>query len=265
MRGRSLPLSIPRRIVTDILRLAKTVPSVPVERVMDLSPLIAARNACSPRPPWPAILAKAGAITMQQVPEGRRAFLKFPWPHLYEYPTSVAAIAVDRIFEGEPCILIKLIKDPAAFSLSEITNILRHAKQAPLHEIRDFQRGLRIARLPGILRRPIWWLGFNIGRQRANYFGTFGVTDIAIGGLESWHPLAPTTLLLTRGASRPDGRVVIRMVADHRVADGVAAFRFMKRIEHVLNGPIAEELRAASNSSIGAGMSNADRSPTNCA
>ncbi len=184
MRGRSLPLSIPRRIVTDILRLAKTVPSVPVERAMDLSPLIAARNACSPRPPWPTILAKAGAITMQQVPEGRRAFLKFPWPHLYEYPTSVAAIAVDRIFEGEPCVLIKLIKDPAVFSLSEITSILRHAKQAPLNEIRDFQRVLKIARLPGILRRPIWWLGFNIGRQRANYFGTFGVTDIAIGGLE---------------------------------------------------------------------------------
>jgi hypothetical protein len=120
-----------------------------------------------------------------------------------------------------------------------------------LNEIRDFQRVLKIARLPGILRRPIWWLGFNIGRQRANYFGTFGVTDIAIGGLESWHPLAPTTLLLTRGASRPDGRVVIRMVADHRVADGLAAFRFMRRIERVLNGPITEELRAASNSPIG--------------
>ena len=66
MRGRSIPLSVPRRLVvgTDT---AMTIPSVPIERVMDLSAVIVARNACSPRPPWAGILAKACAITGQQL------------------------------------------------------------------------------------------------------------------------------------------------------------------------------------------------------
>jgi hypothetical protein len=244
MRGRSIPLSVPRRLVVDFLRLAVTIPSVPIERVMDLSAVIVARNACSPRPPWAGILAKACAITGRQLPEARRAYLNWPWPHLYEYPTSVIGITIDRAYNGEPCVLVRLIKDPAAFSINEITQILRHAKRTPLNELRDFRRALTISRLPGILRRPLWWLAHNIGRQRANYFGTFLITDIAIAGLDSTHPLAPTSLVLTRGPFGPDGRVLIRLVADHRVADGVSGAKFMKRMETVLNGPIVEELRA---------------------
>ena len=51
MRGQWLPLSAPRRIVTDLMRFAIAVPSVPVERLVDLSTVVAARNALSRRPP----------------------------------------------------------------------------------------------------------------------------------------------------------------------------------------------------------------------
>ena len=72
MRGRWLPLSVPRRIVTDLMRFAITIPTVPVERVMELSAVMAARAACAERPPWVAILAKAYGLTAEEFPELRR-------------------------------------------------------------------------------------------------------------------------------------------------------------------------------------------------
>jgi hypothetical protein len=98
MRGRSIPVSIPRRIVADYMRLAATIPSVPAERMMNVSTVAAARNGCSPRPPWVALFAKAFDLTAQEFPELRRAFFKWPWPHLYEYPASVAMFTIDRIY-----------------------------------------------------------------------------------------------------------------------------------------------------------------------
>ena len=106
------------------MRYAHAMPSVPVERMSDISAVIAARNACSPRPPWVGILAKAYGIAAREFPELRRVYLKWPWPHLYEFPTSVAVISIDRVYKGEPCVLWRLIKDPASRSIGEIAQII---------------------------------------------------------------------------------------------------------------------------------------------
>ena len=45
-----------------------------------------------------------------------------------------------------------------------------------------FRKMLRATRLPLPLRRLLWWIGLNVGRQRANYFGSFGVTSVAAYG-----------------------------------------------------------------------------------
>ncbi len=42
--GRSLSLSLPRRFVGDLLHFAQKVPTVPVQRRMNISPLVAART-----------------------------------------------------------------------------------------------------------------------------------------------------------------------------------------------------------------------------
>src|SRR6476660_5404305 len=101
MRGLVVPLSRPRRLICDLLHFAAGVPTVPVQRRMHLAPVVAARRALGQRPPWTAIFAKAVALVAAEVPELRRAYCKFPWPHLYEYPTSVAAITVERDYRGE--------------------------------------------------------------------------------------------------------------------------------------------------------------------
>ncbi len=244
MRGKRLPLSVPRRIVTDVMRFAAKIPSLPVERMMNLSAVVAARAACPTRPPWACIFTKAFGMAAQEFPELRRAFLKWPWPHLYEYPASIAGITVERSYRGEPCVLLRLIKTPHARTVIEMAEIIHGAVDAPLDDVKDFKRQLTFARLPGIVRRPLAWLGYNIARQRANYFGTFVVTAVSFKGADFIHVPVFTTTLLTFGVIQPDGRVPVRVSMDHRVFDGMAIANILARLEVILNGPVTEELRA---------------------
>lgn len=245
MRGRSIPVSIPRRIVTDYMRLSATIPSIPIERTMDLGAVAAARDACSPRPPWVALFGNAFALTAQEFPELRRIFLKWPWPHLYEYPASVAMFAIDRVYRGEPCVLPCMIKEPAVCRIRDLARIIRHAKEAPLDEIKAFRRVLGMAKLPGPVRRLLWWLGFSIGHQRGNYFGTFVVSTVSAFGAELIHPIAVTPIFLTYGIIGADHRCPVRLMFDHRVVDGVPVARALVRLEAILNTTILEELRTA--------------------
>lgn len=244
MRGRRIPLSRARRLVIDFLHFASGVPTVPVQRRIKLQPVIDARAALADRPAWTAIMVKAFALVSAEVPELRRAYCKCPWPHLYEVPTPVASVVVERDYEGEKAILIGRVKDPAALALPELTRRLRAFGETPVDEVKDFQRALRMTRLPRPVRRALWWVGLNVGRQRARHFGTFGVSVYSALGAESLHPLSPLTTILNYGVFSPDGEVDVRVVYDHRVMDGAVVARALGRLEEVLTGPIVDELRA---------------------
>jgi len=88
------------------------------------------------------------------------------------------------------------------------------------------------------LRRLIWWSGLNIGRQRARYFGTFGLSVYSALNAESLHPLTPLTTLLNYGVIDRDGNVNVRIIYDHRVLDGADAARFMSYIVALLEDPM---------------------------
>src|SRR6476659_6173647 len=126
MRGGMIPLSVPRRMVVDLLHFGAAIPSVPVQRRMSLAPIVRARAACRDRPRWTAIFAKAYALTAREFPELRRAYVKLPWPMLYEYPLSNASIIGERDYLGEPCIFSIIVKDPAGRPLPDIGKILEH-------------------------------------------------------------------------------------------------------------------------------------------
>ena len=102
---------------------------------------------------------------------------------------------------------------------------------------------LVVAGLPRPLRRFIWWLGLNIGRQRGNYFGTFGLSVYSALNVESFHPLSPLTSVVNYGPIDANGEVNVRIIYDHRVLDGATIGRALARLEEILNGPIVEELR----------------------
>ncbi|HEX3148358.1 MAG TPA: hypothetical protein VHR66_09765 [Gemmataceae bacterium] len=244
MRGRRIALSRARRLVIDFLHFAAGVPTVPVQRRIKLQPVIEARAALTDRPAWTAIVVKAYALVSAEMPELRRAYCKLPWHHLYEFPTTVASVVVERDYEDEKAILIGRIKDPAALPLLELTKRLRAFNETPVDDVKDFHRALRMTRLPRPLRRALWWIGLNVGRQRARHFGTFGVSVYSALGAESLHPLSPLTTILNYGVFSPAGEVDMRVVYDHRVMDGATVARALARFEEVLTGPIVDELKA---------------------
>lgn len=247
MRGRAIGLSVQRRMVIDYLYFARTVPTVPVQKHLSIGKLAAARAACRNRPRWTAIFTKGFALVAEEVPELRRAYVKLPWPHLYEYPTSKANVMIEREYHGEPALCPVSIKDPAHLALPAIGALLQRAATAPLETVKDFRRWRQLTRLPRPLRRTLWWIGLNIGRQRGNFFGTFGVSVYSALKAESLHPLSPLTTLLNYGVIA-DGGVDVRIIYDHRVMDGATVARALGRLEAILNSVILEEVRSLANS-----------------
>jgi hypothetical protein len=243
-KGRSLPLSLPRRFVCDLVHFAHKVPSVPVQRSMDLAPLVAGRRLAQPRPSWCAIFTKAYGIVAAAYPELRRAYLSFPQPHLYEHPLNVASIAVERRLGEEDAVFFIHIKDPEKRSLQELDWEIQRAREQPLETIGSFRRTLRVSRLPWPLRRLLWWIGLNVsGRQRARFMGTFGVSVYSSLGAASLHPLSPLTTALNYGVIGPDGAVDVRVIYDHRVLDGATVARVLGELQRVLTCEILAELR----------------------
>jgi hypothetical protein len=98
--------------------------------------------------------------------------------------------------------------------------------------------------LPTLLRRMLWWIALNIGRYRANYFGTFALSTVSSLGADLLEPRSPLTTLLTYGVMSGEGRMAVRIIFDHRVLDGATAARALKRLEETLQNKIAAELRA---------------------
>lgn len=242
MRGKMIRLSIPRRMVGDLLYFAGGIPTVPVQKRMSLGPLAAARAASRERPRWTILFTKAYALMAREFPEFRRAYVKLPWPHLYEYPASNATVIIERDYHGEPGLFSISIKEPARQSLRDIGRQLEHASTAPVEQIKDFRRTIQFTRLPRPLRRAFWWLCLNIGRQRGNYFGTFGVSVYSALHAESLHPLSPLTTLLNYGVMSDDGVLDVRVIYDHRVMDGATVARALARLEEILNSAIKDEV-----------------------
>jgi hypothetical protein len=116
-----------------------------------------------------------------------------------------------------------------------------------VEEIKSFKRMLDLARWPTPIRRMIWWLGLNIGRQRGNYFGSFGVTVYSGLGAESLHPLSPLTATMNWGVIGEDGKVAVRIMYDHRVMDGSEIARTLERLEGKLRGELLAELISLAN------------------
>lgn len=241
--GRRLPLSLPRRLVCDLMAFSHDVPTIPVQRRMDLTALVEARRLASPRPGWCALFTKAYAAVSARRPELRRAYLPFPWPHLYEHAGNVASVTVERELGDEHGIFFTLLKTPERRGLAEIEAALRRAKEAPLDTVKRYQRTLRFARLPRPLRRALWWYGLNVsGSLRAKNFGTFGVSVVAGLGACATHLRSPLTTTLDYGVLGDDGTLDVRLTIDHRVLDAGTAARALRDLEHVLCNEIVNEL-----------------------
>jgi hypothetical protein len=242
MIGRQVAISIPRRLVVEAMRLSNEVADVAMVRRMKLGAVVAARAANPARPPWTAIFVKAMALVADEVPSLRQTFVRFPTAHFYEYSSSVAAMAIEREFDGEPAVFLGFARNPSAMTLADIAGLVRFYSQTPVTEVRDFSRAIKAARRPALIRRLILWFGYQLPRIRANYYGTFLVSAVSGLGADATRARIVTTSLLHCGQISAEGPTDVHLVFDHRLIDGLGAARILERLEQVLNGTIVDEL-----------------------
>jgi len=242
--GRSIPLSLPRRFIGDLVHFAHQMPTVPVQKIINVASLERLRAQIDPRPSWCAIFTKAYAQVAAEFAELRRAYMSFPWARLYEHYESIASVAVERMYEGENGVFFAHIRSPEKRLLMTLDSALRGYKEAPIGRIVDFQIALRISKLPTPIRRIAWWYATRAsGHRKAIAMGTFGISVYSSLGAESLHPLTPLTTALNYGVIQENGDLAVRVIYDHRVMDGATVARTLARLEQVLDHLIAAELR----------------------
>ena len=243
MRGTVRKISVPRRLVADLMHASIRIPFVSLQRPLNVRQLLEARALAAQPPGWAAIFVKAFSLVAREEPVLRTLYAKWPWPSLYELPRSIAMIAIARIEGGEDCVLPQKITAADALPLAEIDARIRHAKDAPIADVPAFRKVLLVTRLPLPLRRFAWLIGLNFGRQRANFFGSFVVTSVAADGAGELHALSPGPFILRYGVVKQDQTVDVVIRWDHRISDAALIARTLNRLEQVLNTEIAAELR----------------------
>lgn len=237
--GRRIPLSLPRRWIADLMHASRHVPLIVCTRRLALAELAAARQ----QTPWAALFVKAYAIVAARNPVLRRAYLSFPWPHLYEADASIASVAVARDYAGESAVFFAPIHSPETQSLAQLATHLHDFRTKPIEDIRPFARLVRYTRYPLPVRRFLWWLGLNLsGKHRAKTIGTFGLTVVAAAGGDLTRIVAPTATTLTYGPLGVDGSLDVHLHFDHRVLDGLTAANALAELERTLTGELLREL-----------------------
>ena len=244
MRGTVRKISLPRRLVADLMHASIRVPFVSLSRPLDVRQLLEARALAAQPPGWAAIFVKAFSLVAKDQPVLRTLYAKWPWPCFYELPRSIAMIAIARVEDGQDCVLPQKVPAADELPLTEVDAQIRHAKDAPVSEVPAFRKILRVTALPLLLRRVMWLIGLNFGRQRANWLGSFGVTSVAAYGAGELHALSPGPFILSYGVVEPDQTIDVVIRWDHRITDAAMIAKTLTRLEQVLNTEIAVEIRS---------------------
>src|SRR5205823_8593199 len=124
-----------RKMVGKLKPHAGKVPSIPLSRRLNVAALFDARREC-PRPPsWMAIFVRAYGLLSARHAVLRRAYIPFPFPHLYEHPVSECAVIVEREWRGEAVTLGAKIREPESTPVEVNSDHLRLFSEAPVKSI----------------------------------------------------------------------------------------------------------------------------------
>jgi hypothetical protein len=226
-----------------MLHFARRVPTVPVERFIDVRSIRDLRERVPQRVGWCVLFLRAYGLVAARFPELRRAYLNFPKPRLYEHPFSIASLAVERCYGGEYEVFFGQIRAPENQSLLGLEEHLRNYQELPVEQVSLYRRALRVSRFPGPVRRLMWWYALNLsGPGRARRLGTFGLSTYSALGAHSLHPLSPLSTTLNYGPVQEDGTVAVRIVYDHRAMDGCTIARALAALEEVFNDELLQEM-----------------------
>lgn len=241
------PLPAARGFIADLVGLAHTIPLFPVDRVMPLAEVAAARSTAALRVGWAAVFLKAYACVAAEMPPLRSWLIRRSiWglsPRLATASESVASLAVNRTDGGDDRLFFARLQHPESRSLPDIQHFLDHCVTAPIEEV--FGRQLQLESLPGPLRRAVLWGNINSASpKRCTRIGTFSLSTLAgLGASNHGHPTICTTSL-SFAPLETDGHCRVTLICDHRVLDGATAARALRTLEAMLCGPIVAELQS---------------------
>jgi hypothetical protein len=225
---RNRPVPLHRRWINDIIHCGKKSHVI----------------GCNWRIGWAAMWMKALALVGRRRAELRTAYLPFPKAHLYVHPESVCTVAIERTWQGFQAVFFEQVRRPDAMPLAQLDAALRRLKLAPVEGVRNFRRLIRLARWPVLVRRLILSVVYWSGPLRAIYMGTFAINPFPTGGTVT-QSVTPMSFLLYYGLVEPNGDTQVQVLFDHRVMDGVEAYRLLRDVEATLNRDIAAELTSA--------------------
>jgi hypothetical protein len=232
--------------MSDVVHFGKKSHVVAGNWTINVAPVAAARKLRRPPVGWGAIWVKAISLACRKWPELRTSYLPFPWPRLYLHPHGVATMVVEREWNGLPAVFFDQVKRPELLSLMEIDVILRGLKRRPVESVGGYRRLIRFSRLPWILRRPLWSFALQwSGWLRSQYFGTYSVHSFPVRRAQVMQSTTPISFSLIYGLVNPDGDVLVQLLMDHRIVDGLTSHRIMRAIEAAMKEDIIAELTAA--------------------
>ncbi len=230
-------------MIVDICNAAKTVPAFSVQREFDLSNIATARQSAKTRIGWAALFARGYSLVAKDVPELRQTFITLPWMRLYQHPTSVVNVTVNRFDQSinRERLLWARIRNVETLTLAAIQKSISEHQTADLKTL--FRDGQVMEKMPA----PIRWLSWHLlmrwqGRKRARRLGTFTISTLAnLGTTNDNHPLIATSSL-SYSPLTSQQRTIVTLLADHRVLDGALAARALVALERVMQHQIVDEL-----------------------
>ena len=219
-RNRITPASSMRVAVADAMRRSATRPLATVVLPVRLDEMLAHRKASGPRKAGPALYALRAlsiALSENSAPAGRLIGDRIIHPR---------SIDIGFAVEAEDGVLVPVIRNADQFALADLVD-----------------RYDRLVDLARQRRLPAGETGGSIATV-TNY-GVFGLT------IATPIPLPEQTLLLGMGCGQvvphwdparkeflPVTEAAFTLSFDHRVLDGGAAGRLLKRVSELLNSPV---------------------------
>ena len=241
--GQRIKLSNGRRLVDDVIHMANKMPLAALAGDFDSGKVAQFRRKTRPKICWNVLYMKAYASVAQQNPELRRAYVSFPWGHMYQHDYNVCMMTISREYEGEERLFFARFNCPDQESLSDLQEQYDHYRKAPIEEIKQFRHQIMFAKVPRFLRRFAWWTLFNVWPQkRASHMGTFGMSISGHKGSYGAQHLGPNTTTLGVDPFPRKGVSRIVLTFDHRVLDGAPITRTLSQIQHMLTTAVRTEL-----------------------
>jgi len=169
----------------------------------------------------------------------------FPWPHLYQVENTVALITLARDEGSSQRLYFARFHKPDDHTLRQLQDRLDYFLSEPIKDIRQFCHQDRFAKLPGLIRRILWWMLMQgVPSQRATYMGTFGMSISGFNHTYGNCHLGPNTTIVGVDPTPRNGIARLLLTFDHRVLDGKPTIDIMNQLYSTLLGPIRTEMEA---------------------